>query len=78
MFLPCLHGAVPQFEEINVERFGLHSLLLSRASLYLSASIKPDIQMWMLSSLTSARLSTQSPITSSEVSLGSVGYVSGQ
>lgn len=43
MLLPCPHGAVPQFEEINVESLGLHSLLLFRASLYPSESIKPNI-----------------------------------
>ena len=43
MLLPCPHGVVLQFEEINVESLGLRSLLLSRASLYPSESIKPNI-----------------------------------
>jgi len=43
MLLPRPHGAVPQFEEINVESLELHSLLLSRANLYPSESIKPNV-----------------------------------
>lgn len=43
MLLSCPHGAVLHFEEINVDRLGLHSLLLSRNSLYLLESIKPNI-----------------------------------